>query len=78
LDILSYWSVRENVCDRQEKCDPLAGKKLIHQRQEESDPLWVLRWKKSDPPMPWSPPAHYNRNKVVARVEIALGRGIYP
>jgi hypothetical protein len=46
----------DHPCDRQEKCDPLAGKKLIHQRQEKSDPLWALRWKKSDPPMPWSPP----------------------
>ena len=27
------------TCDCQEKCDPLARKYLIHQRQEKSDPL---------------------------------------
>jgi len=44
------------ICDRQEKCDPRAGKKLIHQRQEKSDPLQALRWKKSDPPLPMATP----------------------
>jgi hypothetical protein len=44
------------TCDRQEKCDPLAWKKLIHQRQEKSDPLRALRWKKSDPPLPMATP----------------------
>ena len=42
---LASGNITKTECDRQEKCDPLAGKKLIHQRQE-----------KSDPPMPWSPP----------------------
>lgn len=28
-----------NECDCQEKCDPLARKNLIHQRQDKSDPL---------------------------------------
>jgi hypothetical protein len=31
-------TAKEN-CDCQEKCDPLARKYLIHQRQEKSDPL---------------------------------------
>jgi hypothetical protein len=30
-------ALRVVACDRQEKCDPRARKKLIHQRQEKSD-----------------------------------------
>ena len=31
---------RVNVCDCQEKSDPLARKKVIHYRQEKSEPYW--------------------------------------
>ncbi|MCJ7807040.1 MAG: phosphotransferase, partial [Clostridia bacterium] len=44
------WNNYSVACDRQEKCDPRARKKLIHHRQEKSDPLQAQRWKKSDPP----------------------------
>jgi len=36
-----------------------AGKKLIHQRQEKTDPLRGLRWKKSEPPASSSPPGKH-------------------
>jgi hypothetical protein len=47
-------------CDRQEKCDPRARKKLIHQRQEKTDPLRALCWKKSEPPI-------INKSTTIAR-----------
>jgi len=39
MTIYSIKIKNDAKCDRQEKSDPPAGKKLIHQRQEKSDPL---------------------------------------